>query len=340
MSQITRCPSCATKFKVVADQLRISDGWVRCGHCKEIFDACAHLQVVEPAVLMSNVLPVTAIQAQAPALPPEPEGYELPSAQESEPDFAWTADFDEPEPEPEPELHIEPVLLDDVRPPPAMPPREALDSEELHELAQQVPVVFSAEDVEDLLSAAQGPEDGGAPELDEPAPEPSFVRAARRKAFWRKPAVRLLMSLLALLLLCALLLQVAVHERNYIAALQPQSRALLQALCGPLQCTVGAHRQIASVVVDGSSFNKVRGDSYQFLLALKNRSDIPLETPAVELTLIDAQDQPVLRRVFMPEDLAAPAELAARGDWSGTFQVRIAALNARIVGYRVLVFYP
>jgi len=39
MSLVTRCPACATTFKVVRDQLRISDGWVRCGRCSEIFDA-------------------------------------------------------------------------------------------------------------------------------------------------------------------------------------------------------------------------------------------------------------------------------------------------------------
>src|SRR5438045_1501637 len=44
MSLITRCPACGTMFKVVADQLRISEGWVRCGHCAEIFDATANLQ--------------------------------------------------------------------------------------------------------------------------------------------------------------------------------------------------------------------------------------------------------------------------------------------------------
>ena len=55
MSQITRCPSCATTFKVVADQLRISEGWVRCGQCKEVFDASAHLLPVAPAALLPDV---------------------------------------------------------------------------------------------------------------------------------------------------------------------------------------------------------------------------------------------------------------------------------------------
>ncbi|GAB3492980.1 hypothetical protein GCM10027399_12290 [Curvibacter fontanus] len=44
MSLITRCPACRTMFKVVPDQLRISEGWVRCGKCEEIFDASAHMQ--------------------------------------------------------------------------------------------------------------------------------------------------------------------------------------------------------------------------------------------------------------------------------------------------------
>lgn len=35
----TRCPACGTVFRVVPDQLRVSDGWVRCGRCSEVFNA-------------------------------------------------------------------------------------------------------------------------------------------------------------------------------------------------------------------------------------------------------------------------------------------------------------
>ena len=31
-------------FRVVADQLKISEGWVRCGHCADVFDATLYLQ--------------------------------------------------------------------------------------------------------------------------------------------------------------------------------------------------------------------------------------------------------------------------------------------------------
>src|SRR5690606_19827611 len=46
MSFITRCPSCDTTFKVVPDQLRISEGWVRCGRCQEVFDASQALEAL------------------------------------------------------------------------------------------------------------------------------------------------------------------------------------------------------------------------------------------------------------------------------------------------------
>ncbi|GAA6141468.1 DUF3426 domain-containing protein [Hydrogenophaga sp. 5NK40-0174] len=44
MSYTTRCPACGTTFKVVPDQLKISDGWVRCGYCSDVFDASLYLQ--------------------------------------------------------------------------------------------------------------------------------------------------------------------------------------------------------------------------------------------------------------------------------------------------------
>lgn len=39
MSWITRCPECATIYKVVPDQLKVASGWLRCGHCQHAFDS-------------------------------------------------------------------------------------------------------------------------------------------------------------------------------------------------------------------------------------------------------------------------------------------------------------
>ncbi len=53
MSLVTRCTACGTLFKVVADQLKISGGWVRCGQCATVFDAQTNL--VEQVVAAKHV---------------------------------------------------------------------------------------------------------------------------------------------------------------------------------------------------------------------------------------------------------------------------------------------
>src|SRR4051812_11140278 len=81
MSMITGCPACGTLFKVVPDQLKISDGWVRCGHCSDVFDAAAHMrQLVDaqeadaaPDASFTRSAPLTPdLPAPAPAPGPPP----------------------------------------------------------------------------------------------------------------------------------------------------------------------------------------------------------------------------------------------------------------------------
>lgn len=175
-----------------------------------------------------------------------------------------------------------------------------------------------------------------------PLQDVSFVRQARRKAFWRRPAVRTTLALLMLVLLGALGLQVAVQERDRIAAAQPALKPLLQQLCVPLQCTVGPPRQIESVVVDGSTFSKLRGDAYRLNFTLRNQAASDIAMPSVELTLTDGQDQPVVRRVLSPADMGVASGLLTAGaDWTGNFAMNVTPNGtSRIAGYRVLAFYP
>ena len=120
-------------------------------------------------------------------------------------------------------------------------------------------------------------------------------------------------------------------------------RAAVQAaeqLCQPLRCEVAPYRQIGDVAIESASFNKARGDGYQLSLSMKSKAAIAVATPAVELTLTDAQDQPVLRRVLLPADMAAPAQLQPGGSWSTSVAVVVTTGGARVVGYRLLPFYP
>jgi len=341
MSQTTRCPSCGTKFKVVADQLRISQGWVRCGQCEQVFDATLTLE--SPAA--------PAPVAAAPVEPPETAqaaGYVLPAAVEDDEDVPPVRQAPEPEPEPEPEVKAEaagepaaaPLTPEAAQPDPepedfAAPPLEP-------ELPAD-PVLAPLPEVQavpDFAAAQSAPDD--APALAQlPEAEPGFVRAARRKAFWQAPGVRLALGLGSAVLLLGLALQVALQERNALAAWKPALRPALQGLCALSGCTLSARQDISQVVISSSAFTRsAQADNYLLSLTLENQAGTELAMPAVELTLTDLQDQPVLRRVLLPADLQAPDTLGAQAEWSVRMPLVVTATPTRIAGYRALVFYP
>ena len=78
----TRCPGCATVFRVTPEQLALRDGQVRCGHCKTVFDgvaqavslaAPAHIERNDPALDEAALGPPTVTLRDARALEAAPE---------------------------------------------------------------------------------------------------------------------------------------------------------------------------------------------------------------------------------------------------------------------------
>lgn len=353
---ITRCPACATMFKVVPDQLRVSEGWVRCGHCAEVFDASAHLQ---PAAAVAQALePAQEPEAQAetgsqpvqpaPDAPSFDTAVQWPEAHETRDEIAAPEEDAFGVPDSGPSSGLSPDSI-------ASSPQTQID-EELPE-DEPDPIRLAAERQalqEDPLDQpfSLRREDLSAPgELEPHAPtgdtghleELTFVRQARREAHWQRPAVRWLLALLVLALAGLLGLQVAVHERDRLAASEPQLRPWLARLCEPLGCGIAPPRRIESIAIDGSTFNRLRPDVYRLQVTLKNQSGADVAMPAVELTLTDSEEQPVVRRVLTPADLgAARLALAARAEWSGSAALSLpdSALASRVAGYRVLAFYP
>lgn len=324
MSLITRCPACGTLFKVVPDQLRISEGWVRCGHCADVFEASANLQ--------GNAGPgerVAAIEAPSPPIA-HPAAAQ---AGETGPESGVFASS----------LNTE---IDEAI------PFEAPDSAQIDAEAQAL-----VEHPLDRPFELRRQDEGEAPPLhrlraEPPDDEPeaglhdvSFVREARRKAFWARPRPRLRAALVlaALALAIVLALQIGLHDRDRLAAAYPALRPWLAKLCAPPSCSIGPLRKIEAIAIDSSSFNKLRGDAYRLSVTLKNQAGIEVAMPALELTLTDGQDQPVVRRVLMPAELGPGANvIAAASEWSGSLALAVAAGSpgARIAGYRLLAFYP
>ena len=146
------------------------------------------------------------------------------------------------------------------------------------------------------------------------------------------------LALLSVALTATLALQVAVFERDRIAAMAPQARPGLQALCRLAGCELAPLRQIDAVVIDSSTFNKLRADLYRLNVVLRNTSPLELAMPSLELALTDTQDAALLRRVLAPVDFSAGATLAANSEFSATVNLRVE--KTPIAGYRVLAFYP
>lgn len=178
--------------------------------------------------------------------------------------------------------------------------------------------------------------------LDSEPEEPVFVQKARRKAFSRRPWVRFFMVVLGLALAGALAGQWILHDRDRIAAFEPRVRPLIDWLCQHAGCTVAPLKRIEAIAIDSSSFKKDRDNAYRLNLAIKSSATVAIAMPSVELTLTDAQDQPVLRRVLTPSEMGAAEVMAPLGEWSASLPISVTADNvaARIAGYRVIAFYP
>ncbi len=356
MSLITRCPTCETMFKVVPDQLRVSEGWVRCGQCAEIFDAT---QNMVPTGEPESPAPPQAATGQTPAAaptPPQPAPsfFVRPAQSQTPPAPAPTHEQPPaaaaPDPAITPSVHAaaadEPGWIDS----PLTEPETVFLEQEPDAEPEPGTQGLSREPADIDLSlpeSAPAPADGSPLRTPQSAqadvPPVSFLRDADKPSVWRRPAVRWTLGLVVLILLALLVLQVVRMERDRIAAVAPASRPLLLALCDITGCALAPLRQIESIVIESSSFSRVRGDDYRLGFALRNTAPIAIAMPAIELSLTDPQDQAVIRRVIQPAEFAAGAiSLAKASVWSGSLalSVKPEAQTERIAGYRLLAFYP
>jgi len=307
MSLITRCPACGTMFNVVADQLKVSQGWVRCGQCANVFDASLHLQ-------SENALQAPPVTEANLVLEPSPSAVDVLSAGYSSYAEEVTAALKAPD---------EKATLAAVDAAPSLSP-----SSKAH---------TSTDAMDDVSS-----------ELPPEAADVSFVRDARRQAFWRKPLVRVALNLLALLLTCLLVLQLTLAQHDSLLGFEPRLKPWLAELCARLACDVGPSRRIEALVIDSSSFNKVNETgAYRLGFVIKNTGGTALAMPSLEVTLTDTQDQAVIRRVLTPAQFGmASGLLGASSDFSGALTLQLTPAEAgsatakRIAGYRLLAFYP
>ena len=190
-----------------------------------------------------------------------------------------------------------------------------------------------------------------APRLRVPASadgdEPEFVKRSRRKERSGK-AVRILMAIGAAVLLL-LAAQLLVAYRSELALRYPAARPLLNGLCAAAGCRVGLPAKADNLVIDEGELAPIGTDTYSLNTTLRNQGSLVQAWPSIELELTDANNKPLLRRVFGPADyLPAGAAGGAGTSATGGFgahseqpvRLNFALADLKPSGYHTFVFYP
>ena len=362
MSLATRCTACGTIFRVVEDQLRVSDGWVRCGRCQAVFNAQESLFDLE-----HDAPPPW----QAPPGMPQPAEVSEPADNDVTATASFATDRAEQTPisetpgaDPEYWAQIEKPMPASAAEP-AVHPTDAQgdadigEEQVLEDCAQSdapaTEAAFAASDQAD--AAPTDTEAVSQPALDDTAPEvmPAFLQQAQRSERWQQPPMRRMLR--ALVAVSALLLgaQLIHHFRQVIAAQHPGTLPWLQSFCAVARCRIDTLQRIADVSIESTALTQgqapapLPGDAasapdteahvLRLAITLRNRGEWAIAMPSVDLSLTGSDGELVARRSLSPLDFGVGDPRLAPGlDTPLSLRFRVA--EGRVSGYTVEVFYP
>ncbi|MEN3295011.1 MAG: hypothetical protein V7642_4264 [Burkholderiales bacterium] len=180
-------------------------------------------------------------------------------------------------------------------------------------------------------------------EEDSEAEEPSFVKQGRRRERVGR-GLHGFMAVASVVLLIGLLAQGTYVFRDQLAVWFPKAKPAIAMACNVLRCQVGLPAQIEAVSIESSELQAVAPEKNTFALTvlLRNHGGTTQAWPHIELTLNDANEKPIARRVFTPREY-----LGAQPDLTGftskseqSFKLFFELLQIKASGYRVYLFYP
>lgn len=255
-------------------------------------------------------------------------------------------------PEGVPPAKIEPAAVEEpsaVVEPAAEPQEtvpESLPSEPLQveALAAEVVEAPAPEPVEPqpqepTVEPATVPETPPAPAVEAaPAPAPEAPQPQRRRKLgW-------LWLVGALFMLAALAGQGAYFFRNQLAAWYPEAQPTLQQACDLLGCRIGLLREADLLSIESSDLqaDPAHASLVTVTATLRNRAPFPQAYPQLELTLTDAKDQMVARRVLTAAEYAPQADQTSGFPPKSDLAVKLHADlgDLKAAGYRLYLFYP
>ena len=365
---LTRCPACATHFRVTAEQLKARSGRVRCGACQHVFNALDSL-IEEPVVVLvappvpepvretmppfrpvpaaetttyaedaaAQELAVLPAPAIGPGPGPMPEAFEAVSAMPPETPETSLADAISP---------LEAGTLPAAESAPLKSETSGVES--IVALQTETAAAEAFAPVEPETAAAEASEaDVGEFEVRE-----SDAVVAEDAAAWSEtfpepppPPRRWPWVIGSLLAIAGLALQAVLAFRVELAVLSPQIKPALVVLCDFADCEVGLPAKVGMVGIEASDLHPDSDHPGRLALAatLKNRAPFAQQFPHLELTLTDTADQAIARKILAPTDYLSPTTSMAAGMPPNADIVLAVGVEPRDLpasGYRLYLFYP
>ncbi len=334
MALVTRCPNCATAFRVTPLHLQAHGGDVRCGQCAQVFNGFATLATVQ-----------------------EPEDHDVagPEAKETP----------ETEAAPEGESGIPPqndpdtLAVSNEESSPSAPTQETTqDPFGSGMTARAAPASTSPPIAEESAPQREGETGSGtaassangekrSPHKPDSTIPPSKNYAWNNYAFdeVQLPKASLAWGIGSLFLIVVLVAQAIYIYRAELSVNAPATRPYLQRYCELLGCTIPSPQYAKLLNIESSDMQPDTQQPGVITLSatIRNHAPDPQAFPSFQLTLIDHQDRPLASRNFPPE--AYLEDAASRGKViapNAEFNVRLhldsGTLNA--AGYRLLLLYP
>ena len=157
----------------------------------------------------------------------------------------------------------------------------------------------------------------------------------------------------AVLGLLGLVLQTVYLLKDPLVTYHPRLKPLMLEACQLVGCQIRPLQKTDAVVIDYASVDAISTDQAQEILVdgaqptrwalhihLRNSDSVPVAMPWIELTLTDAQDTPVMRKVLNPVEWGAPAVVSPGEIIEQQLLVSLKKEDAAFMGYRLLTFYP
>ncbi|HJU24674.1 MAG TPA: DUF3426 domain-containing protein [Casimicrobiaceae bacterium] len=299
----TRCPGCATIFRVSAEQIALREGQVRCGQCRAIFDANNHRLALDPPRAADGE---AAPQAERDLAHPKPPDTEAAKTQEAE-------------------LQV-----------------EAKEASEPDGAEAEVSAPNGAEPQGDEHEVAVAREETTLPLQDGPLLVQRLEWKPRKSLRERpKTLYGALIALLVAGIVAQVLLEyrdgLAAHA-PFTRPILGAACAIARCTIGPLHDTSALSIDASDLQADPAHRGLLK-----LTATIRNRASYPIAWPHLELTLTDASDNVVARRALAPTEYAGAAADPARGipgNGEDLVTLFVDASQTSQAGYRLYLFYP